>query len=270
MLEKSLEKIGISAEESRLYLTLLSSGTVSAGALAKSAGIPRPSVYVVLKRLILKGLVTETQQSGVKRFVPIHPDRIADIFSDYKAEIESAEQQYRESLKQVREIVTDSYLSPKLELYESADGLEKVLKDMLLYRDVETEALWPIETMVDVLSPEFFRKHNQERIKRNISVRAIWPENQVVNFKKHPYLGAGSDFKREIRSAPNNIDFSMGYWIYGNKIAFLSSRKEGFGFIVESGDLAKTLRSQFDLVWKRSDEVRTKEDDVKEFIETLK
>ncbi len=269
MYESLFSSLSVSPEESKLYIAMLSSGSISAGLLSRQVGLPRPSVYTTLKRLIIKGLVTESRKNNKKIFTPIHPDYLVNLFETQKTELDQAEKQLKNSLPDLRALLSGAYISPRLEVFESREGLERVLRDMLLYRDIRTEALWPIQTMIETLSPDFFDKHNRERIARNIFTRAIWPENQVVNFKKHPYLGSGKDFKREIRIAPENIDFSMGYWIYGNKVAFLSSRKESFGFIIESAELAKTLRSQFELVWKQSTLIRVKESDVVAFTESL-
>ncbi len=269
MYDSIFHSIGVSVEESRLYVSMLSGGGSYAGALAKEIGVPRPTVYTIMKRLIEKGLVTESRKDGKKIFTPIHPDNLSKLIEDKKKELEDSGAVLKNLLPDLRSLLSSTYVSPKMEIFESYQGLERVLKDMLLYRDIKTEALWPIQTMIDTLSPEFFEKHNIERIKNNIYVRAIWPENQVVNFKKFPYLGSGGDFKREIRIAPENVDFSMGYWIYGNKIAFLSSRKESFGFIIESAEMAKTLRSQFEIVWKESETVKIKSEDVQSFINKL-
>ena len=65
-------------------------------------------------------------------------------------------------------------------------------------------------------------------------------------------MGWGAKFKREIRIAPKEAQFSLGYWIYGNKVAFLSSRQENYGFIIQSGELVETLLAQFELLWKIS------------------
>ena len=106
--------------------------------------------------------------------------------------------------------------------------------------------------MIEVIGEDTFRYLNKERIKRNIYTQAIWPNTQLVDIKKHPYLGVGEEFLREIRIAPEGIDFSMGYWIFENKVSFVSSAKEAFGFIVESKELVEMLSSQFDLIWKQS------------------
>lgn len=106
--------------------------------------------------------------------------------------------------------------------------------------------------MIEILGPEFFKKHNKERIERNIYTQAIWPSLQTVTTSDYPFMGQGNAFKREIRIAPKNIHFSMGYWIYGNKAAFISSNKESFGFIIESKEFVQMLSSQFDVMWNIS------------------
>ena len=41
----------------------------------------------------------------------------------------------------------------------------------------------------------------------------------------------------------------MGYIIYDKKVAFISSHKESFGFIVESVEFAGLQKMQFDILW---------------------
>lgn len=61
----------------------------------------------------------------------------------------------------------------------------------------------------------------------------------------------------------------MGYWIYGNKVAFISSRKESFGFIIESAELATMLRTQFEVLWKASKPITVDPKDTNLFLEEL-
>ncbi|HCR86544.1 MAG TPA: hypothetical protein DIV86_07705, partial [Alphaproteobacteria bacterium] len=69
---------------------------------------------------------------------------------------------------------------------------------------------------------------------------------------QYPYLGFGSEFKREIRVTPKSIKFAMGYWMYANKIAFISSKKEGYGVLIESKEMVEMMKTQHELVWQTS------------------
>ncbi len=82
-------------------------------------------------------------------------------------------------------------------------------------------------------------------------------------------MGAGGDFLREIRIAPKQIDFSMGYWIYGNKVSFVSSQKSNFGFIIENQEFADMMASQFKVMWELSKTIEVNEKDSKKFFDEM-
>jgi hypothetical protein len=169
-----------------------------------------------------------------------------------------------ELLKNAGKIAT-----PKFQIFEGKEGLQNALKDALLYNNLETATYWPIKSMIGILGGDFFRYLNKERIKKNIYNRAIWPEKQKVSIEKHPYLGYGDDFLREIRIAPKDINFEMGYWIYNNKAVFISSRKESFGFIIESKEFTEMLLSQSEVIWKISKPIVTKPINANSFLKEI-
>jgi hypothetical protein len=48
------------------------------------------------------------------------------------------------------------------------------------------------------------------------------------------------------------MTYELGYWIYANKVAFISSARESYGFLIQSEELAQTLKVQFELLWRES------------------
>ena len=253
MIDETLEKMGFRNDEIKTFLCLLEYGEQTAGALAKKTGISRPSLYGFLKKLQKSELVIESQKNGVKTFVASSEKKITAVLDKQIHDLEKGKQDISKLFLEIQK--GENVTNPKFQLFDGKNGLEQILKDMLLYRDIETKAYWPIRAMIGTLGENFFRSHNKERIARNIYTRAIWPQNQIVDISKHPYLGFGEKFLREIRVAPKEIDFSMGYWIYGNKVACISSKKESFGFIIESKEFVEMLSSQFEMIWKISKKI---------------
>ncbi len=257
MIEKTMEKLGLRDEEITTFLALLEYGEIAAGDLAKKTGISRPSLYGFLKKLQSLGLAVESQKNGVKIFHASKREKIAAVLDERIAELEKGKLEIEKAFLEVQKGQVPR--SPKFQLFEGKDGVKEILKDMLLYRNIETKAYWPIKAMIGALGEDFFKSLNRERIRRNIYTRAIWPEHQKVDIRKNPFLGVGEKFLREIRIAPREIDFEMGYWIYENKVAFISSKKESYGFIVESRELAEMLSSQFEMIWKTSNTITVPE-----------
>jgi HTH-type transcriptional regulator, sugar sensing transcriptional regulator len=254
MIDKTLERLGLRDEEIKTFLFLLENGEQTAGNLAKKTGLSRPSLYGFLQKLQKSGLVVESQKNGVKIFHAVSQEKVQAVLDEQIIELEKGKLDIVKLFSEIQK--GENIISPKFQLFDGKEGLQQILKDMLLYRDIETKAYWPIKSMVELLGENFFTAHNKERIARRIYTRAIWPENQSLDIKKHPYLGTGEKFFREIRTAPKEIDFSMGYWIYGNKVACISSKKESFGFIIESKEFAEMMTSQFKVVWKISKMVK--------------
>lgn len=270
MLNSVLKSLDLDDSEARTFIALLRYGPQGASSLAKRLGVVRSSLYGFLARLVERGLVTEVTREGLKIFQAESPEKIGLLLKQKKEALEKEEETFRRLLPELKAYKGRDVLGPRIQVFEGAEGLRSVLREMLLYSDIETYAFWPIKHMVDILTPAFFRYLNKERIRNSIYTKAIWPRSAVVDVRKHPYLGSGEGFKREIRIAPPNMQFTMGYWIYDNKVAFISSRKESFGFVVESEELCNTLLMQFQLAWQVSTPMSTNKSDVESFLKELR
>jgi len=269
MINKILKNLGFSALEIKTYIWLLEMGAVTAGQLAKKLGMPRSSLYGFLKRLQEKGVVVQSLRMGVKTFSAEKPEKINLLFQQKIESLEKNQQLFQGILPQLRQKQGGVLVDPKFQLFEGEEGVKNILKDMLLYSNLKTRAFWPIKSMIDILGSDFFRYLNKRRIKSNLSTRAIWPRSQVVDVKKHPYLGVDSEFKREIRIAPPKVNFTLGYWLYGYRAAFISSRKESFGFIIESREFVEMLTTQFEVLWNMSKPIKVDEKYTDPFLQEM-
>ena len=234
--------------ERRVYEKLFLEGDSGAGDLAKKVGVSRPAIYDLTEKLIRKGLVVQTIRGGVKVFSVQQLGHVEKMLAEKQEQLDQSKKSL-ENLRQT-ELQLRQTFGPRLQLFEGREALQQMIKDVLLYRDMELRAYWPIMDVMKLLTPEFFKDYDKKRQKLNISVKGIWPHDRYPSLKTHPSLYPGKAFKREIRLAPPGADFTLGYTIYGNTVRFISSSKENFGFIVESYELVKTMQNQFDFMWK--------------------
>lgn len=252
MIEDLLKALALREEDSKTYLALLETGPVSASALAKHMGEPRPSVYGYLERLMSAGLVYQSQKQGVKLFVPESPRKLDALFQRRIQQLQTQQKNLQTMLPELEKRGALNLLRPRMTFVEGRSGLETALEDMLNYPNIETLAFWPAKDIVDATSYDYFRYHNIERVKKNISIKAVWPSSYGFDRGNFHFFGTGELYKRELRIAPEGIDFTMGYWVYGHKVLFMSSRAESYGFIMESRDLAQMMAVQHQLVWNQS------------------
>jgi len=251
--QKIFSALEISPKESETYFFLLRNGPKTVGMLAKKMNLPRASLYGFLEKLQKNGLVHESLKFNTKLFIAENPEKINFIFQQKKADLQKQQNLFTALLPRLKkQSFLSKFANPRFEIYEGKEGVKHVLKDMLLFENLETQAWWPISDMLKILGRDFFVYLNKKRIAQNLYTRAIWPEKKVVSIAENSFLDVGEKFLREIRVAPREVDFSMGYWIYGNRTAFISSDSESFGFIIESRELREMLLSQFEVLWKMS------------------
>lgn len=266
MLENIFKKIGLKTVHTQVYMQLLDSASISAGRLAKIMNLNRQSIYEYLHDLSKIGLVTQSEKQGVKVWQASSPDKIREILNEQTNQIETVKNSLLDILPKLKARQKVDFITPKFTFYEGRDGIRQIFKDVLLYHDIETLAFWPVKNMIEVVGREFLEKYvTKERLSRNISVRFIAPKNKMVDIEKYPFFGSNARLKRQVRIAPHNIDYSMGYWIYSNKVAFISSKKESFGFIVESKELVQLQENQFEVMWNLSKKIETSESVIEKF-----
>ena len=87
--ENALEKIGLSPNEIKVYLTLNDRGSQKAGKISKIAKIDRSSCYNALKLLQEKGLASYVMIGAVKFFQAAGPRRLLDYIKEQEEDIKS-------------------------------------------------------------------------------------------------------------------------------------------------------------------------------------
>jgi len=269
MLDEIFEKFGFKKEHSDVYLTLLENGVISAGSLAKRLSIPRTTLYGLLNDLTHGGLILQSEKENIKLWQAVDPENIKNILNDKINSLENTRNNFDAVLEKLKSSQKTDFISPKFNYFEGTEEMKTMLKNVLLYDNLRTELCWPVRDMTKVLGEEFLYEFNKKRIRNNVHIRVIWPTDKAGDIAKDIFLAPGKEVKREVRIAPEGVDFSMGYWAYGNKVIFMSSKKENFGFIVESKELRQLLKTQFEILWNISKPLTENTGSSKKFLEDI-
>lgn len=240
-----LNSINIPEPAQKIYMALLENGKATARTLSHRTGITRTSVYDQIKILRARGLVVERSIEGTTIF-EISDARQLSILLNDQAEKLHAQQDF---LKKNPALLIDKSqsLQPKIRFFEGADGVRQLFKDILWHDNITLYLYWPYDEMIDFLGEDFLLWFKEKRQARNIPIQTIWGHRNG-KIKNHIFNDNGKDVKRRY-VVQKNVP-SMGYIIYDSKVAFISSRKESFGFIVESVEFTALQKMQFDILWK--------------------
>lgn len=243
IVDNMLKTLDISYPARRVYLDLVRHGESPARLIAERLSMTRPSVYGHLNMLTDIGLLGEREVDG-KAMFGIHdiddlPRMLEEKMETMKKTTQAFEKE-RDVLKKETKTV-----EPKIKFFEGKEGLRRLYRDLLWESDALIETIWPHEQMADVLGEEEIRSFNRKRIRHKIKIHTIWP----ARTKPKRGFWKGEDWGVERRIAPPGFAWTMQYSIYGDKVAFMSSKDELFGFVVASREFASLMRTQFRALW---------------------
>jgi len=237
---KLLSNLGYNEREIAIYLTLLNSGSLLPQHLARKTGIKRTTLYEIFPVMIKEGLIYEVTQGKRRLLQAVAPSKIFDKYEENYKEI-------KKSMTELSMIYRMQGLKPKIDFYEGLEGLKIVYKDTL---DIKGEIL--LFDQVSNYNPQFLdwviKNYVPERVRRRITVRAIAPREK----ESKEYLGEQRNELREVRYvSKEKFPFRIEGMIYGDKISFatIETGSPLVGIIIESKQIADTLRALYDLAW---------------------
>jgi sugar-specific transcriptional regulator TrmB len=246
-LDSILHSLGLPPPSQKIYRELLEHGETTARFLSEKLDITRPSTYDHLALLVKRGLVVEKKKENKTYFAA---DDVRHIEQDLEATIEKLQAQKKVFATMLPSLLKDASAdSPKIKFYEGKEGMTYLVNDILWNKGETIYTVWPHEEMLRVLGKDVLVRFNNRRLQEKIAIKALWPHGAK---QAHDYIWTGKDALTERRHAPKEMTFRMGYTIYGDKVSFVSSHREVFGFIVQSKDFAELMRSQFTVMWKAS------------------
>lgn len=245
-IKSALADLGIIESAQKIYISLLRDGDAAARLLSERTGITRPSVYDQIKELRTKGLITERDING-KTYFSASDIKYLDRLLEEKIEnLQAGRKNFKEA---ILSLANKQSATPKIKFFEGSDGARQMLKDILWHDETTLLIFWPYQEMLEMLGADFLQWFNERRARRGIKIKTIWPHNEIKK-SRHIFANDKDDVIRKY--AKPGQKFSMGYLIYENKTAFISSAKEAFGFIVESNEFADLMKMQFEFLFAGS------------------
>lgn len=239
-LQKSLEKLGLTEKEAVIYLAALEMDRFSVLSLAKKTGVKRPTCYLVLDDLIKRGLISTFPKAKKVLYVAEHPNTLLKQSMDSYTLA-------KQLMPELQNLISVNSDKPELKVFVGQAGMQNIFNDFLENTPgKEIYYIASVAEMITAVGEEFLTTWVNKRIKLGIKTISI----RMKSTERSEDLFSGTDSKlRNIRYAPDSFYVPYSIHIYGKKVAFVSTKKDLFGFIVESADLAQSMKALFDVVW---------------------
>lgn len=234
-----LNSLGLSEVQAAVYFAALELGGANMQELARKSGIKRTSIYNFIDDLKERGFITETIKKKRKVYSAVDPDQLVEIEKTRLSELER-------TLPELRAIQNKSRTKPRVAFYEGIEGIKEVYADMLKDKK-EILAYEDLEHMSIALPKIFYDWFPPERARRGIPFKSILRDSSEARHLIQKNI-------RLLRQSKllNTADWKTEINIYGDKVALMSFRsKMPFCVLIEDHDIAETLRTLWNELWKR-------------------
>jgi len=229
-----LRSVGLSRNESKVYLALLRTGSAKAGRIAKESGLNRTSTYGCLDSLVEKGLASYVTVGQVKWFQASDPRNLR-VFLENKIEF------IDESLPELYQIYSSKKLPERVSIYKGRRGVKTVLEDII--STGEENCIFGSEGQLEERMPIYAEKFLRRLKKDKISIRSLVRSGR----KKEQFYS-----KATVRFVPKSVESPVVTNIYGNKIALIIWSDPPEAVIIENEMAARAYRSYFELMWRNA------------------
>lgn len=248
-MEEELEKLGLSKNEVKLYLRLLRLGPSSAPYLAEETKIKRPTVYLVVDKLIQLGLISEKYHGKKRLFVAEKPEQLQRIAKRMRRRVIEAEIVLEKLIPELNGIPRLSSEEPKVSFHQGMNGIKNVLLDI----SASTTSWYFFGSSTELLKQATFA-----------DIREILEEGEKMRQKSgRPKIFFITDSgllslqefqehvpeRREIKVLPKTIKTSSAIIFNANKLVILSLGLRPFAAVIESREVVEVIKVMYQLIW---------------------
>lgn len=241
----SLEKLGMSNKEIKLYLKLLEFGESGANVLAKSINENRTSTYSLLNAMKSKGFISFYEKKGLKYYVPSDPTFLINKFMEGAKGLQKV-------LPELLAIHNKyNTKKPRITFYEGVEGIKQIAEILLEVPGSTRFSFMGVNEAT--MHPEIKRFYEEDfvnrRIELGITYKGIVAGHLPMGNKYAPTEKAQL---RELKYVdPKKLPIKNHIDIFPhNKVALYSYHKdEMMGVIIEHEDFYATMKTAFELAW---------------------
>lgn len=241
-----LRKIGLTEGEIRVYSALLSLGSSQTGQIMKKSGISSSKIYIILERLIHKGLVSHIIIDNVKVFQVTDPNNILEYIEKEKEELDDIKQEFTHLIPEIRSAMVKEE-EESAHLYKGLKGIRSAYNNILEELEKGQEyCLFAIssEEAEDEKVLDFFTSFHKKRIEKGVKVRVISDSTIEKIYKKTHLLGKLFKIKHYSLTLP------VGIVIGKNRIISISFGPDPIAHEIISERITNKYQDFFDKIWK--------------------
>ena len=244
----ALKEFGLSDVEFEVYKAGLQIGSRPASIIAEKAGLKRTQTYNVLSLLKQKGIAQEGVKNSVRHYQFNPPSHLKTILENREEEFARKKEYIESAIPELEKLRGVRSAKSKVQYYRGLDGVKEIFRDIFSVPDSEVLGVLDLRyswTISNAPAKKWTKKHILERESKNVTWRGICVDSPLA---REIYENRFSTL-RKTKWVKEELNFPAEYHIYGDKVAFQSTKGEMVGVVIENQQIAKTCKQVLELLW---------------------
>lgn len=214
----------------------------------KKANISSSKIYLILEKLMQKGLVSSIQIEGVHHFQCTNPNTILDYIESKKEELEKTKTEMKQLIPEILAI-KKSEIEETAQIYKGLKGIRASYLNILNeLKEGEEYCIFAMsgKDIIDSKLQVFFKNFHNKRIENKIKLKIIVNSDSANEYQKNN-LPVGN---YELRKHPFSLPISMA--ISKHRITSMFFNPETIAYEIVSDIMTKNYQEHFDKLWKEA------------------
>jgi len=239
MQNEELLAVGLTKSQANAYIALLKEGPNTPAALAKRIGETRTNTYAILDKLVKLKLAT-INQSSKKIYKATSPLNLSELLKQRRTKILDQETMVESIMPRLMSMYLANQ-EPGVRFFRGKEDLKKIYKEQL---DSKRQ-IYFFKSYADLeyFGFDYLNKIRLETAKYGVKRYGITPDMRANPSKKADKLSNLDRTWVNLKDYSSKVEWT----IFGDKVSAVSFGKEGVGIIIDSPQIAESMRQIFEL-----------------------
>lgn len=243
-----LRKLGLSREETEIYLDIVEHPESTPLLIARRTQINRTKVYRLVEEMTKDKLVEIEPHSKTTRVSPSPIDQLQAKLVQKQRRVAELTQKWGEVESALQQFAAKESAETKVKYYKGKAGIEQMVWNVL---SAKGEIVgYTTRDLSEFVGVKFMSEFATEFKRRNLKMRDIYGDEYLENAPKDNDWGSSIDSRylpREVLAIPHQMD------IYDETVSFYRwIGSEVFGVEIINPMVAAMQKQLFELAWEKA------------------
>lgn len=243
-MENILEVAGIQGTLAKTYLTLLAVAEITPAKLSIQIKESRTNTYKLLDELVDRGLATRKDINKKLHYRAENPSKLLTVAREIRDRADLQEAQLKAAIPELVKQFHLNHEQPGVRFYQGKEGIKEIFEEQI--REAKPIRFMKTRADIEFFGFKFMHEVRNLAPKAKIQRQAFTPDAPEV-----PQNVAESDKEMLLERTwylPSDYTAPVEWSVFGNKVAIISFGDEAVGTVIESEQIAESLRQIFALI----------------------